>query len=189
MGVPARAQESRPGRLEGPTGRETVMASQPASVSAILKAIDIARTIEWYRQVGFDIREVFPEEGEPTWCELSRDGVILQFLGGDETPWPGPPAFTGTLTFIPTASRGYSKRSGTTPCPSGDPKSANGVPESSACKTPTDTSSPSPNRSSPQVPLRSNPIRRPPGTFATLTISFNGPSGVPVRGELQSRSR
>lgn len=62
------------------------MASQPASVSAILKAIDIARTIEWYRQVGFDIREVFPEEGEPTWCELSRDGVILQFLGGDETP-------------------------------------------------------------------------------------------------------
>ena len=27
-------------------------------------------------------------------------GVVLQFLGG-ETPWPGPPAFTGTLYFYP----------------------------------------------------------------------------------------
>ena len=77
------------------------MASQSASVSAILKAFDVAATIEWYRQVGFEVRGVFPDEGEPTWCELSRDGVILQFLGGDETPWPGPPAFTGTLYFHP----------------------------------------------------------------------------------------
>lgn len=80
--------------------------SRPASVSAILKAIDVAATIEWYRQVGFEVRGVFPDEGEPTWCELSRDGVILQFLGGDETPWPGPPAFTGTLYFHPDSVGG-----------------------------------------------------------------------------------
>lgn len=82
------------------------MASRPASVSAILKAVDVAGTIEWYRQVGFDVRGVFPDEGEPTWCELSRDGVTLQFLGGDETPWPGPPAFTGTLYFHPESVEG-----------------------------------------------------------------------------------
>jgi uncharacterized glyoxalase superfamily protein PhnB len=69
-------------------------------VSAILKTEDVSRTIEWYRQVGFEIREVFPDSAEPTWCEVSRDGVILQFLGG-ETPWDGPPAFTGTLYFHP----------------------------------------------------------------------------------------
>ena len=108
------------------------MASQSASVSAILKAFDVAATIEWYRQVGFEVRGVFPDEGEPTWCELSRDGVILQFLGGDETPWPGPPAFTGTLYFHPDSVGGSSRRSKTTPSLHGDPRSANGVPESSA---------------------------------------------------------
>jgi uncharacterized glyoxalase superfamily protein PhnB len=70
------------------------------SVSAILKSGDVTRTIDWYRRMGFDIRGVFPESGEPTWCEVARDGVILQFLGGD-TPWPGPPALTGTIYFRP----------------------------------------------------------------------------------------
>jgi uncharacterized glyoxalase superfamily protein PhnB len=72
----------------------------PGSVSAILKTDDVAGTIAWYRRVGFELRGVHPEDGEPTWCELSRDGVVLQFLGG-ETPWAGPPAFTGTLYFYP----------------------------------------------------------------------------------------
>jgi hypothetical protein len=71
-------------------------------VSAILKSEDVPATIERYRRIGFRLRGVFPETGEPTWCELSRDGVVLQFLGG-ETPWPGPPAFTGTLYFYPAS--------------------------------------------------------------------------------------
>jgi uncharacterized glyoxalase superfamily protein PhnB len=70
------------------------------SVTAILKSDDVGRTIEWYRRMGFQIRGVFPESGEPTWCEVARDGVVLQFLGGD-TPWPGQPSFTGTLYFRP----------------------------------------------------------------------------------------
>lgn len=41
----------------------------------------------------------FPET-ESTWCALARDGVCLQFLGG-ETPWPDPPTFTGTLYIFP----------------------------------------------------------------------------------------
>ncbi len=69
-------------------------------VSAILKTEDVPGTIEWYRGIGFHLRGVFPEEGKPTWCELSRDGVVLQFLGG-ETPWPDAPGFTGTLYFYP----------------------------------------------------------------------------------------
>lgn len=70
------------------------------SVSAILKSDDVTRTIEWYKRMGFEIRGFFPESGQPTWCEVARDGVILQFLDGD-TPWPGPPSFTGTLYFRP----------------------------------------------------------------------------------------
>ena len=58
--------------------------------------MDVQDTIGWYTQVGFHLLGRFLEEGEPTWCELSRDDLTLQFLGG-ETPWPDPPAFTGTL--------------------------------------------------------------------------------------------
>jgi hypothetical protein len=78
--------------------RETIVPDE--KVSAILKTEDVSDTIEWYTGVGFRLRGVFPETGEPTWCELARDGVVLQFLGG-ETPWPGPPAVTGTLYFYP----------------------------------------------------------------------------------------
>jgi hypothetical protein len=70
------------------------------AVTAILKTTDVAGTLEWYRRVGFEVRGVFPESGEPTWCEVARDGVVLQFLGG-ETPWPGPPTFTGTIYVRP----------------------------------------------------------------------------------------
>jgi hypothetical protein len=41
--------------------------------------------------------------------------VILQFLGG-ETPWAGPPAFTGTLYFHPeSVERLYQQIRGHTP--------------------------------------------------------------------------
>jgi Glyoxalase/Bleomycin resistance protein/Dioxygenase superfamily len=87
----------------------------PEAVSAILKTTTVASTIDWYRKVGFEIRGIFPETGEPTWCEVSRDGVILQFLGG-ETPWAGPPAFTGTLYFHPESVEGlYQQIRGHTP--------------------------------------------------------------------------
>jgi Glyoxalase/Bleomycin resistance protein/Dioxygenase superfamily len=69
-------------------------------VVAILKTADVAGTIEWYQRVGFVIRGVFPATGDPTWCEVARDGLILQFLGG-ESPWPGPPTFTGTFYVHP----------------------------------------------------------------------------------------
>ena len=71
-----------------------------AEVTAILKSTDIRRTIEWYERAGFELHGVFPEPGEPTWCEVARDGVVLQFLAG-ETPWDGDPALTGTIYVHP----------------------------------------------------------------------------------------
>lgn len=66
---------------------------------AILKTEDIAATIAWYVAVGFTLRGEAPEN-EPTWAELERDGLALQFISGD-TPWNGAPAFTGCFYVRP----------------------------------------------------------------------------------------
>ncbi len=58
-------------------------------VVAILKSADITSTVGWYRAAGFDIRRC-----EPALCEVSREGLALQFVSG-ETPWAGPPTLTG----------------------------------------------------------------------------------------------
>jgi hypothetical protein len=49
---------------------------------------------------GFELRGQVREVGKSTWCELARDGLVVQFLGGD-TPWEGPPALTGCLYVYP----------------------------------------------------------------------------------------
>lgn len=79
-------------------------------VTAILKSADVPATIEWYVALGFEERGRVPEE-DPTWCELARDGVVLQFLGGD-TPWPDPPAFTGCLYVHPASVDDVSQQIG-----------------------------------------------------------------------------
>jgi hypothetical protein len=35
-------------------------------VTAIFKTTDVAGTLDWYRRMGFEVRGVFPGEGEPT---------------------------------------------------------------------------------------------------------------------------
>jgi hypothetical protein len=70
--------------------------------SVILKVTDIGRTIEWYVAAGFEVtgRNTDDERG---WCEVTRDGVELQFLAG-ETPWPQAPGMTGCLyVAVPSA--------------------------------------------------------------------------------------
>lgn len=69
-------------------------------VNVMPKTEDMAATFAWYQRAGFEIRGRFPDDREPTWLELKRDGVVMQFLGG-ETPWPESPALTGTIYFYP----------------------------------------------------------------------------------------
>lgn len=66
---------------------------------AILKATDISQTAEWYAAAGFDVRGLHPAV-TATWCEVARDGTVLQFLAG-ETPWEGGPSLSGSL-YVPT---------------------------------------------------------------------------------------
>lgn len=70
-------------------------------VAVILKSRDIAATIEWYERIGFAVRGRFPET-DTTWVELARDGLVIQFVSGD-TPWPGPPCFTGCMYVHPAS--------------------------------------------------------------------------------------
>jgi hypothetical protein len=92
--------------MRAPSGNLTVMENdRPVMILTdapvvILKATDVAATIAWYRLAGFELRAQAPEVGEPTWCELARDGLVIQFLGGN-TPWEGPPALTGCLYVSP----------------------------------------------------------------------------------------
>ena len=69
-------------------------------VSVMLKTEDMAASLDWYQRAGFVLRDRFPDDGEPTWLEVERDDVILQFLAGD-TPWPNSPTLTGTIYFYP----------------------------------------------------------------------------------------
>ena len=66
---------------------------------AILKTHDMVETIRWYAAAGFDVRDRLPDDN-PTWCEVARNGVVLQFLSGD-TPWLGAPTLTGCLYLYP----------------------------------------------------------------------------------------
>ena len=68
-------------------------------VAAILKVRDIEASLAWYRQLGFEVRGRFPDDG-PTWAEVGRDGLVLQLLAG-ETPWDGEPRFTGCFYVHP----------------------------------------------------------------------------------------
>ena len=72
-----------------------------AQVVVILKSSDLERTIAWWSSIGFMLRGVHPPRPvDPTWCELERDGLVVQFLAG-ETPWPESPGFTGALYVRP----------------------------------------------------------------------------------------
>ena len=78
-------------------------------VNVMMKTEDMAATMAWYERAGFEIRGRFPDEGEPTWLEVARDDVVLQFLAG-ETPWPQSPTLTGTIYFYPRSVREVHER-------------------------------------------------------------------------------
>jgi hypothetical protein len=79
-----------------PDLEEVAMADEAC---AILKVSSIPTTLEFYRSLGFEVHGMFPDD-EPTWAEVGRDGLVLQFLSG-ETPWPREPGFTGCFYVHP----------------------------------------------------------------------------------------
>ena len=108
-------------------------------VSVMLKTEDMAASLDWYQRAGFVLRDRFPDDGEPTWLEVERDDVILQFLAGD-TPWPNSPTLTGTIYFYPESGMSSTSRSEARSSRRGGPWSGNGACSRWACRTRTATS-------------------------------------------------
>ena len=80
--------------------------------AAILKVSSVERSVAWYRALGFDVQPESPAEGD-TWAEVQRDGLVLQLLSGD-TPWDGPPSFTGCFyVHVPSVQRVHDAAAGT----------------------------------------------------------------------------
>ena len=69
--------------------------SDAARPVAVLKVADMDRAAAWYSAAGFTVHGRGDDPGT-SWCEVARDGTVIQFLAG-ETPWQGDPSFTGCL--------------------------------------------------------------------------------------------
>lgn len=66
-------------------GRSTLGVMVADRAIAILKTDDMAETIRWYLAAGFELRDQFPG-GDPTWCELARDGLRPRW-GIEDRDW------------------------------------------------------------------------------------------------------
>lgn len=66
-----------------------------------LLAADLTKTTAFYETLGFARTGRWPEDGLPTWIELARDGIVLQFHSEPPAGTPGAPIMSGTLYLYP----------------------------------------------------------------------------------------
>ncbi len=62
-----------------------------------LRVRNLAETIAFYGQLGFEVRAALPCGAEPCWCELVRDGLRLHFHVMNLRGQSATPALSGTL--------------------------------------------------------------------------------------------
>lgn len=62
---------------------------------------DMTETLAFYRRLGFELSGRHPGQGSPTWSEVARDGVLLQFHTEPPCGTPLEPVCSGTLYFYP----------------------------------------------------------------------------------------
>ncbi len=62
-----------------------------------LLARDLEVTLAFYERLGFARTGVFPDDGPPTWGEVTRDGISLQFYSDPPHGTPTEPICSGTL--------------------------------------------------------------------------------------------
>ncbi|HWJ72208.1 MAG TPA: VOC family protein [Kaistia sp.] len=62
-----------------------------------LRARNLAETIAFYGQLGFQVRAAFPCVAEAQWCALVRDGLRLHFHVMDLEGQSATPGLSGTL--------------------------------------------------------------------------------------------
>ncbi|MGE0442224.1 MAG: VOC family protein [Gemmatimonadales bacterium] len=64
---------------------------------------DMAATLAFYRQLGFELTGRSNDTEPPTWAEVRRDAASLQFFTDPPHGTPTSPVMSGTLYFSPTS--------------------------------------------------------------------------------------
>lgn len=62
---------------------------------------DMGETLAFYRKLGFRLTGSHPSEASPTWAEVRRDGVTLQFAIEPPCGTPPTPVCSGTFYLFP----------------------------------------------------------------------------------------
>jgi catechol 2,3-dioxygenase-like lactoylglutathione lyase family enzyme len=66
-----------------------------------LLVCDLGRTLAFYAQLGFERTGVWPDADRPSWAEVRRDGVVLQFHDQPPHGTPPDPVCSGTFYVFP----------------------------------------------------------------------------------------
>jgi catechol 2,3-dioxygenase-like lactoylglutathione lyase family enzyme len=68
-----------------------------------LLARDLDETLRFYQEVlGFEITGLHPQDAEPFWAEVTRDGASIHFYNDPPVGTPDRPVMSGTLYFHPS---------------------------------------------------------------------------------------
>ncbi|MDN5850040.1 MAG: VOC family protein [Nitrococcus sp.] len=62
---------------------------------------DMTETLAFYGKLGFELTERHPDHTRPTWAEVRRDAVVLQFHTEPPCGTPPEPVCSGTFYFYP----------------------------------------------------------------------------------------
>lgn len=78
------------------------MANMGSRLVPSLLAQEISETVRFYTEsLGFRLTGNYPDEKNPEWVELTRDGVTLQFFAEPPQTIPDQPILSGTLYLYP----------------------------------------------------------------------------------------
>jgi catechol 2,3-dioxygenase-like lactoylglutathione lyase family enzyme len=62
---------------------------------------DMGETLAFYQKLGFRLTACHPDETRPTWAEIRRDSVVLQFHTAPPSGTPPTPVCSGTFYIFP----------------------------------------------------------------------------------------
>jgi len=62
---------------------------------------DMSETLAFYRKLGFALTGCYPNHAAPTWAEVKRDSVVLQFHTEPPRGTPPTPVCSGTFYIFP----------------------------------------------------------------------------------------
>ena len=64
---------------------------------------DMSETLAFYRKLGFVLTGCHPNHSAPTWAEVKRDSVVLQFHTEPPRGTPPTPVCSGTFYIFPAS--------------------------------------------------------------------------------------